>query len=254
MLAAKTYMYLPLFLAKEKGIFKSVFEAKRIKDDIEFRICDGDDDAIDSMLDFNRNARKCKLDEIAIAISDPTSILRQHKSFDNKTDIKVIGKLINKLPFWVICPYNEELDNNSHNGFMDIKELKAKRLYTPNSSYITANSCCSQLLNKNNYKIKPVDFSEEIEKCINDSESIALTGDLNLMARKYIENKICIYSHMANNNDESIATTIITSRYICKQYEDILALVLEAIQKAIFIIYSSPSCEAAIGRKKHINR
>ena len=109
MLAAKTYMYLPLFLAKEKGIFKSVFEAKRIKDDIEFRICDGDDDAIDSMLDFNRNARKCKLDEIAIAISDPTSILRQHKSFDNKTDIKVIGKLINKLPFWVICPYNEEL-------------------------------------------------------------------------------------------------------------------------------------------------
>ena len=58
MLAAKTYMYLPLFLAKEKGIFKSVFEAKRIKDDIEFRICDGDDDAIDSMLDFNRNARK----------------------------------------------------------------------------------------------------------------------------------------------------------------------------------------------------
>ena len=29
MLAAKTYMYLPLFLAKEKGIFKSVFEAKR---------------------------------------------------------------------------------------------------------------------------------------------------------------------------------------------------------------------------------
>ena len=54
MLAAKTYMYLPLFLAKEKGIFKSVFEAKRIKDDIEFRICDGDDDAIDSMLDFNR--------------------------------------------------------------------------------------------------------------------------------------------------------------------------------------------------------
>ena len=42
MLAAKTYMYLPLFLAKEKGIFKSVFEAKRIKDDIEFRICDGD--------------------------------------------------------------------------------------------------------------------------------------------------------------------------------------------------------------------
>ena len=240
MLAAKTYMYLPLFLAKEKGIFKSVFEAKRIKDDIVFRICDGDDDAIDSMLDFNRHARKCKLDEIAIAISDPTSILRQHKSFDNKTDIKVIGKLINKLPFWVICPYNEELDNNSHNGFMDIKELKAKRLYTPNSSYITANSCCSQLLNKNNYKIKPVDFSEEIEKCINDSESIALTGDLNLMARKYIENKICIYSHMANNNDESIATTIITSRYICKQYEDMLALVLEAIQKAIFIIYSSP--------------
>ena len=140
MLAAKTYMYLPLFLAKEKGIFKSVFEAKRIKDDIEFRICDGDDDAIDSILDFNRHARKCKLDEIAIAISDPTSILRQHKSFDNKTDIKVIGKLINKLPFWVICPYNEELDNNSHNGFMDIKELKAKRLYTPNSSYITANS------------------------------------------------------------------------------------------------------------------
>ena len=49
MLAAKTYMYLPLFLAKEKGIFKSVFEAKRIKDDIEFRICDGDDDAIDSI-------------------------------------------------------------------------------------------------------------------------------------------------------------------------------------------------------------
>ena len=123
---------------------------------------------------------------------------------------------------------------------MDIKELKAKRLYTPNSSYITANSCCSQLLNKNNYKIKPVDFSEEIEKCINESESIALTGDLNLMARKYIENKICIYSQMANNNDESIATTTPTSRYICKQYEDMLALVLEAIQKAIFIIYSSP--------------
>lgn len=240
MLAAKTYMYLPLFLAKEKGIFKSVFEAQRIKEDIEINICDGDDDAIDNMLDYNRNARKGKLDEMAIAISDPTSILRQHKSFDNKTDIKVIGKLINKLPFWVICPYNAELDNNSHNGFKDIKELNAQRLYTPNSSYITASSCSSQLSKKYNYKIRQGDFSAEIEKCINDAESIALTGDLNLMARRYIENKICIYSHMANNNDESIATTIITSRYICKQYEDILALVLEAIQKAIFIIYSSP--------------
>ena len=62
---------------------------------------------------------------------------------------------------------------------MDIKELKAKRLYTlEDSSYITANSCCSQLLNKNNYKIKPVDFSEEIEKCINDLNP-GLTGDLN---------------------------------------------------------------------------
>jgi len=87
MLAAKTYMYLPLFLAKEKGIFKSVFEARRIKDDIEFRICDGDDDAIDSMLDFNRNARKCKLDEIAIAISDPTSILRQQNRYKSYRQI-----------------------------------------------------------------------------------------------------------------------------------------------------------------------
>ena len=40
---------------------------------------------------------------------------------------------------------------------------------------------------------------------------------------------------MANNNDESIATTIITNRYICKQYEIILALCLEAIQKAILL-------------------
>ena len=78
-------------------------------------------------------------DEIAIAISDPTSILRQHKSFDNKTDIKLYGQIDKTNCLWVICPYNEELDNNSHNGFMDIKELKAKRLI-PNSSYITANS------------------------------------------------------------------------------------------------------------------
>ena len=104
MLAAKHICTFLFFWQKKKVIFKSVFEAKRIKDDIEFRICDGDDDAIDSMLDFNRHARKCKLDEIAIAISDPTSILRQHKSFDNKTDIKVIGKLINKLPFGLFVP------------------------------------------------------------------------------------------------------------------------------------------------------
>lgn len=240
MLAAKTYMYLPLFLAKEKGIFKSVFEAKRIKEDIEIKVCDGDDDAIDNMLEFNRYARKNKLDEMAIAISDPTSILRQHKGFDNKTDIKVVGKLIDKLPFWVICPYNDALNDNSYNGFIDIKELKAKKLYTPNSSYITANSCSSQISKANSYRVKQVEFSEEIEKCINDPESIALTGDLNLMVRKKIENKICIYSHMANNNDESIATAIITSRYVCKKYEDILALTLESIQKAIFIIYSSP--------------
>ena len=240
MLAAKTYMYLPLFLAKEKGIFRSVFEAKRIKEEIEIEVCEGDDDAVDQMLDFNRHARKNKLDEMAIAISDPTSILRQHKGFDNKTDIKVVGKLIDKLPFWVICPYNEALNDNSNNGYMDIKELKAQKLYTPNSSYITANSCSSQLSKANSYKVKQVEFSEEIERCINDSESIALTGDLNLMVKKKIENKICIYSHMANNNDESIATAIITSRYVCKKYEDILALILESIQKAIFIIYSSP--------------
>lgn len=240
-LAAKTYMYLPLYLAKEKGIFKSVFDAKRIKGEISIKDdCEGDDDAVDKMLELNRRARKDKLDEITIAISDPTSILRKHKDFDNKTDVKIVGKLINKLPFWVICPYKEALNSHPHNGFMDIKELNAKTLYIPNSSYITANTCGTQLSKVSTYKFKQVEFSEEIKKCIEDPESIALTGDLNLMVRKKIENKISIHSHMANNNDESIATAIITSRYVCKKYEDILALILESIQKAIFIIYSSP--------------
>lgn len=241
-LAAKTYMYLPIYLAKEKGIFKSVFDAKRIQGEILIKDdCEGDDDAVDKMLEINRHARKNGLDEIAIAISDPTSILRQHKNFNNKTDIKVIGKLIEKLPFWVICPYKEDiLNDHPHNGYIDIKELNAKTLYTPNSSYITANTCASQLSQTNHYKLKQVEFSEEIGKCIKESDSIALTGDLNLMARRKIENKIIIHSHMANNNDESIATAIITSRYVCKKYEDILTLILESIQKAIFIIYSSP--------------
>ena len=46
---------------------------------------------------------------------------------------------------------------------MDIKELKAKRLYTSNSSNITANSLFSRLLNKKIIKSNLLIFPEERE-------------------------------------------------------------------------------------------
>lgn len=241
MLAAATYIYLPIFLAKEKGIFKSVFEPNRIDGDIDIEICKGDDDAVEKMLKYNRRARKEKKDEMAVAISDPTSILLSYNGFDNKSDIRFIAKLIDKLPFWIICSYKDDLKENPHNGYMDIKELQATELFIPNSNYITANSCRHELFRIGKYHVNQVEFSQEVDKCIVVPKSIALTGDLNLMARRKIEKKISILGHMAYNNDNNgMATAVITSKYVCKKYDDILSYILEAIQKAIFIIYSSP--------------
>lgn len=249
-LAAETYMYLPLFLAEEKKIFESVFKEKRIECEIAFiKNCDGDQDAITEMLKRNKNVCEIKSDEISVAICDPTSILRRQEGFDNKTDIRVVGKLINKLPFWIISSYKDDFKENSYNSFRDITNLTARKIYTPNGAYITADTYGHLIETNCNLNRKQVDFSDEISKCIEDNSSLALTGDLNLMAKSKVEQQISIVCHMANNNDESVATAIVTSRYVCEKYKDIIALMLEAIQKAIFIIYSSPEIAIEVCNK-----
>lgn len=249
-LAAKTYMYLPLYLAEEKGIFDYLISSNLptsiVPYTIKFTTCEGDTKAVSTMLIHNRDSRK-NADRISIAIADPVAVFDKYERINSKNDIRIIGQLINQFPFWIITNKDDKINEGPHNGLSELKDLpfKIKHLYAPNETYITANTCAKHIksyLDEETEFHPEENFSKVVENCMGAKNSIGLSGDLNKIAKLKCNDSISIAAHMCNATSGcNIATAIITTKYICKEHgKQLIPLILEAIQNAIFIIYSSP--------------
>lgn len=257
-IAEDTYMYLPIYLAREKGIFESVITHTPGYENYEITISfnepkssdeatiGGDREAVELMLSESEKGHPNKL---CIAIADPVTIFKSYKNTNSRNDIKVIGQLINKFPFWVVGKYDDKFQEYSHNKLGVLKDVAGKKIYHPFPRYITANACASYVVEENqmdDMNMEPVKFDEVIERCIQD-DAIGLTGDLSKMAERSVTKDISIRCHLANaiRSDgelKHIATVLITDSSSCQKYKkSVLPAVLEAIQNAIFIVYSSPN-------------
>lgn len=253
-IAENTYMYLPVYLARDKGIFTSVFQQYGIEKKISIRFVTpsaekqqkgGDWEAVNTMLHCSANDGN-RANTLYIAIADPTTAFKSYKNISSKNDIRIIGQLINKNPFWIVKK-RSETDSNCNN-LGSIKEYQERLFFAPQHRYITAESCTRYVfkenhMDENNKEL--VQFNDVINKCI-ENDAIGLTGDLYVLAEKNVNNEISILYHLSkisNDRDlKNIASVLITDSQSCQQYKaNILPAIIESIQNAIFIIYSSPS-------------
>lgn len=224
-LAADAVMYLPLYVAKEKGVFQTLLP------DIETNLypTGGDYDAIRRMREDNISTDKSL---IAIAIADPNGI----KSFKN---VRVIASLIDRLSFWAISRKDVDLSQE------DVVQNIFSEVIYYNSNLITGHKVGKNFYDKENLTSKQTvnQLGNEFNYLDNEG-SIIITPDLLKIAHYQVLDNVHINYHFAKGDryipSDYITTAIITNKCCLKEpYYHKLARVIEAIQKAMSIIYSS---------------
>lgn len=220
--AEDTMLYSPLKLAKEQGIFASMFR-KHGGDgsipEIEIISRSGDEEAVNSLFDFSSSNN----DEIKIAIADPRAIFTVNKSSED--ELRVVGQVITKFPFWIIS-------SGSTNG----------KLYCPNRSYVTADACASYYRSAHhNVVLKHINEFNVVDE-VKRVNGWGLTGQID----RIFEKDITIEAHMASDmhglpdNFSPLVSVLITRKSVCKLYgKSVLPIVLESVMNAIIILYSS---------------
>ena len=231
-----TSMYLPLFIAKEKGIINETLKEYNSSNiDVVIQTPDketGDRQAIDAMND-------CEDSEIlALAIADPTALQQNHK------ESIVIGALISKLSFWAISKDKSK------------KEINELVYYDPR--FMTGNMIGNKLQNDLGIlpsKAHAVGIGEEI-KYFNkySKDALIITPDLLRVAEKCtcekegVEPQAHLKISFATNEDPNIRvdkdyiTTAIFARrsdLSDKSRKVLIGAIIESIQIAKFILYSS---------------
>lgn len=224
-LAADAVMYLPLYVAKEKGVFQTLLP------DIETNLypTDGDYNAILRMRQDNLSTDRSLM---AIAIADPNGI----KSVKN---VKVIAALIDRLSFWAISRKDVDLSQD------DIIQNMFSEVVYYNQNLITGHKVGKSFYDKENLSSKQIvdRLGEEFNHLDNEG-SIIITPDLLKIAYHQVKGNIHINYHFAKGDryipSDYITTAVITSKCCLRDpYQHKLARVIEAIQKAMSIIYSS---------------
>lgn len=248
--ATDAFLYLPTYVAEELGIFDTLLKSLNISK-VEFQTSKGDVEAVIDMHKANSET-----DTISIAIGDPTAFLSLRVREENcfkKDDIRVIGAIINKLSFWAV--------NHTNTIFHSIEEFKnefTKVIHYKDdltTGYYLGNKVKNmcQILNSD-----AVDFGTEIDVLEieeEDCKKIAITADIVSVAKGISRdnNPLSINYRFSKPGEDHLTTGILTTVKCCEQYPEILNKIIEGIQKAILIIYSSNKvaeeiCEAIAQR------
>ena len=256
-----TFFYLPLYIAHEFGIFK------RFLPDIQVEFApilngnfEGDFTAVTKIVE---NTSKSI---IPIAIADPTSFLLVNSvkvgGTDKKNQIKVIGGLINKPPFWVIDHYYD----NPLNKIEEFEEhFKDKTLIVPQKKYATIYAIGEQISaiihNSNNAEnVEHCEFGKEFEKLEelqgqegkNPNDFLVLSGDVVTIAEALVkDNTLRPQFCFANTKDddgsskEYAVTGILANKEDIEKEENksIFVGFLTALQTAIVLIENCSSNE-----------
>lgn len=234
--AADAFLYLPTYVAEELGIFDTLLKGLNVSN-IEFITSKGDVEAVIDMHKANSET-----DTISISIGDPTAFLslrvREENSF-KKDDIKVIGAIINKLSFWAV-----NHTNTIFNSIEDLKNEFTKVIHYKDdltTGYYLGNKVKNmcQILNS-----EAVDFGTEIavlEIEEEDCKKLAITADIVSVAKgiSRTTNPLSINYRFSKPNEDHFTTGILTTVKCCAEHREILNKIIEGVQKAILIIYSS---------------
>ena len=154
--AANAFLYLPTYIAKHAGIFKTT----NPNIDVDFQKIDrragdrgarGDASAIESVIEAGEDSSF-----IPIALCDPMVIF-ENQFETHREDLRVIGTLIDKPPFWAISIFERECETIEDMGdFFD-----SIIYYTGN--FLTGNYIGRDVEGKYNLsKVEEVEFKNEI--------------------------------------------------------------------------------------------
>lgn len=231
--AADAFLYLPTYIAEEYGIFDTLL--KDYVNKVDFYTAEnGDCEAIDLMLQENNNSH----DSLAIAIADPTAFLSKRNDYEF-SEVRVIGALIDKLPFWAVDHIDKLVPIDKFN-----KEFEEVIHY--NDNYKTGYYLGNRIKNQTKiWKSNKVAFGEEIqllckeiEPSTTNKKCVAITADIVSLARAKSNSKIYI-NYRFSDEGRYITTGIITSNKCIDQNSNILSKIIEGIQKSISMLYSS---------------
>lgn len=232
-----TSMYLPLFIAKEKGIVNDVIMNiidKEVEVVIESSQTPGDFEAISAMSNCKEQGT------LALAIADPTGLQ------DNLQAI-VVGALVSKLSFWAIA--NEMKDNLSRYERLVYYDEKLK-----------TGSMIGKLLRKrlnivaeNEFRVSRI--GDEMNH-LDDPKKLIITPDLLSVAAKHVKGnafRIVNFSMkdrkseitdddvLIDIDDEYITTAIFAKKMdvVDKDRAKLIRAIIMSFQKAKFVLYSS---------------
>lgn len=237
-----SFLYLPTYLSRDMEIFNTLLSSPD-KCEIKIVNANGDKKAINLMLKYNLEKTD---NSIAIAICDPLSILSiTQKWITNIDNCRVIGSIIDKLPFWVV---DHDLDEVKIRKNIPKNEYKKVIYY--NDKFVTGNYLGKELLKHviiDEEDREPVFFRDEWDKLSkfndgkNGNKAIAITADIVNLAKgmQLGDEKKIIIKYRFSNEGAFLTTGIITTKAVCEGYPEELSKFVESIQKSISILYSS---------------
>jgi len=232
--ATDAFLYLPTYIAEQLGIFETVLGT--LVSGVVFENSKGDLEAIKDMLAENN-----KSNTLSIAIADPVVFLsprlQNAKDKISKDNIRVIGAIINRLPFWAV----DHLENTILESIPDFRENFDSIIHC-GSDYATGHYLGTLVRNQAGISggIQNAEFGNEISTLNERSceRAVAITADIVSVVQAERKGLHINYKFSVKEG-EHITTGVLTTEKRCNDNGEILDKIMESIQKAISILYCS---------------
>ena len=251
--AADAFLYLPTYIAEHTDVFKT----KNLDIDIDFRTAESlreadtstgsDYLAIKNMVDAHEDPSS-----IPIALCDPMAIFENphFSKYNQPENLKVIGTLIDKAPFWAVSITNERF-NTMREAATHFDAVICYR----GSELITGYYIGTRMWDESGIEmIEQVDFRKEMDRLLDGAEisgkrCVAVTVDIIRLAQAQSSGKkVYINYRFSEEFDEFLTSCLITTAEVCEAYPDILRDILEGIQRSIFMFRTSEKIARGVCR------
>jgi len=219
------FLYAPLILADELGLFP-----KNMK--IKYR--NGDIPAIDSL------ALKTEPAQNWFAICDPfAKDISSVQSSIGKDNIYIVGTLINKLPIWI---YNSHPEIDPVAGELNLVQHKYKieeiRVYEKYNTGYLIGERLRKILDVSPDKVKEFKFGQEFSPTLNEKQLI-LTSDVIRIANELDSKKIIFnYPNKCSDLSTYLFTGVLTLKSVIDEHLYAVLTVLAGLKIATDILLS----------------
>lgn len=226
--AADAFLYLPTYIAQHHGIYKDIDQSFKVSFYTPGGVDSGDQAALESMIADSKDGNS-----LPFAICDPFIMFRNSEV--QPKDLRVLGAMIVKVPFWAIDSGDGEFEENHMRGKFDRIAYYNELLITGN--YIGKRTAALAGI----HNILPITFGKEFE-CLSpepEERTLAVTCDVVGMA---LLNKQITINHRYSNNShyrDFVTTALVTTSAIYDDHRHQIVEVLEGVQRSLAILRSS---------------